>query len=195
MLLASPEPKVPLDWSPDGRFLLYKSQRPGTGNDVWALPVGTRQEPFEVLGTKADEDAAQFSPDGKWMAYHSNESGRYEVYVQPFPGPGTRIPISTQGGANVRWRKDGQELFYIGLDRRMMAVPLRATPDHRTLAPGTPVALFATRAGLPQPNGVGREPYAVTADGQRFLIAVQPDAPLSPISLVLNWKASPSPAR
>ena len=123
-----------MDWSPDGRFVLYRynsiqaslPSTSSTGWDIWALPLDGDRKPFPVVQTNFEERDGQFSPDGKWIAYQSNESGRFEIYVQPFPGPARKWgPISTNGGAQVRWRRDGKELFYIALDDRLMAVPIQ----------------------------------------------------------------------
>ena len=113
--------KAATDWSADGRFLLYRSPDPKTGFDLWALPMEGNRMPFPVVRTNFDDRDGQFSPDGRWIAYQSNESGRFEIYVQPFPGPGTMQPILTRGGAQVRWRRAGRELFYIALDGRLMS--------------------------------------------------------------------------
>ena len=118
LLLATPQNKAPVDWSPDGRFVLYRSPGPMTGFDLWALPLDGDRKPFPVVQTTFEERDGQFSPDGKWIAYQSNESGRVEIYVQPFPGTGRKERISTSGGTQVRWRRDGKELFYIALDGR-----------------------------------------------------------------------------
>ena len=136
-----------MDWSPDGRFLLYRSIDPKTGSDIWALPLDGDRKPFPVVQTNFDERDGQFSPDGKWIAYQSNESGRFEIYVQPFPGPGGKSQVSTNGGAQVRWRRDGKELFYIALDGRLMAVPIRLASNGQAVEAGTPVPLFATHVG------------------------------------------------
>ena len=136
-----------------------------------------------------DERDGQFSPDGKWIAYQSNESGRFEVYVQPFPGPGGRSTVSTGGGAQVRWRHDGKELFYIALDGRLMAVPVSLAPNDQTLEPGTPVPLFATRVGGAV-QSVFRQQYMVSTDG-RFLMSTLVEEAASPITMILNWKPRP----
>jgi hypothetical protein len=172
------------------------------GYDVWALPLeGDRpstasgrpepvegRKPFPVVQTRFNERDAQFSPDGKWIAYQSDESGRYEIYVQPFGVPGGKTQISTEGGAQVRWRRDGHELFYIGLDERLMAVPIRLDSTAMAVDAGTPVPLFQTRVG--GSGGAirsGPQQYAVSTDGQRFLMnAVEQAAP--PLTVVLNWK-------
>jgi Tol biopolymer transport system component len=127
LLLATPENKAPVDWSPDGRFLLFRSPGKATGFDLWALPMDGDRKPFPVVQTDFEERDGQFSPDGKWVAYQSNESGRMEIYVQPFSG-GRRELISAGGGAQVRWRHDGKELFYIALDGPLMAFRFDSTP-------------------------------------------------------------------
>jgi hypothetical protein len=142
------------------------------------------------LRTEFAERNGRFSPDGRWVAYDSNESGRYEIYVRPFsPEAGAGVdkwPVSTGGGEQPRWRGDGKELFHLGPDRRMMAVEVR-TAGGRFEA-GIPKALFPTRVNL-RP-GLSTESYAVRADGQRFLIASEDDEAVSqPATVVLNWTA------
>lgn len=145
-------------------------------------------KPFPVVHTNFDERDGQFSPDGKWIAYESNETGRYDVYLQPFPGPGVKLPVSVSGGAQVRWRRDGEELFYIALDGRLMAVPIQSSTSGQP-GVGTPVPLFPTRVGGAIAQGVTRQQYAVSPDGQRFLMNTVPeDETLPPITLILNWK-------
>lgn len=168
-LLATGETKIPTDWSSDGRFLLYRSLSPTTGYDIWALPMFGDRKPFPVVQTSFEERDAQFSSDGKWIAYQSNESGRVEIYVQPFPGPGTKTQISTMGGAQVRWRRDGKELFYVALDGRLMVVPIEFPPNSQAVEADRPVALFATRIGGAV-QGFDKQEYIVSHDGQRFLM-------------------------
>src|SRR5262249_17532726 len=131
----------------------------------------------------------QFSPDGKWVAFQSNESGRYEIYLQPFPGPGGKFQISTGGGAQPRWNKNGKEIFYVSLDGKMMATPVKLSPDGQSLEPGTSVALFPVRiAGGPLSNPA-RQQYAVSPDGQRFLVnSVADENAAPPITLIYHWK-------
>jgi Tol biopolymer transport system component len=192
-LLVTPQDKAPLSWSADGRFLLYAAQDPKTQSDLWALPLEGERKPFPVVQSAFDEIHGQFSPDGRWIAYASNESGRYEVYVRPFPGPGGRWQISTGGGAYPRWRRDGQELFYVAPDNRMMAVPIQGASGVPTLRPGASVALFATRLTTGNTGTGGfasRAQYAVAADG-RFLLNVSADeAATGPITIVQNWTAA-----
>ena len=167
------------DWSRDGRFLI------GMINfDLWVWPLDGDRKPRVFLNTKFDETGAHFSPDGRWVSYHSNESGRFEVYVRPFPGPGAPSQISTAGGSTARWRYDGRELYYVSLDGKLMAVPIIA--QGATLDPGTPMELFHVRYELGV--GVVRGQYAVAPDG-RFLVNVPTgDATSFPITLLLNWK-------
>jgi Tol biopolymer transport system component len=173
------------DWSDDGRFLLYFTPDPKTGTDIWVLPQDTHV-PKVFLATAANEMWGQFSPDGRWIAYQSNETGRFEIYLRPFPGPGAAIPISTAGGVYVRWARDGKELYYLAPDATMMAVPIRRTPN--TLSADAPVALFKTRrvGGGVNVIGFGHQ-YDVAPDG-RFLINVEPEGTQRPITLVMDWK-------
>jgi Tol biopolymer transport system component len=193
-LLVTAEPKTPLAWSPDGRVLLYVTQDPKTGADLWALPVGESKgdrKPFPVVQTAFDEAAGQFSPDGRWLAYQSNESGPVEVYVRSFPGPGGKWQVSMAGGNQPRWRPDGKELFYVAPDGRLMAVPIGVGTDKQTLETSPPVPLFATRlaSGSGITGVVTKPQYAVARDG-RFLMNVAVEgATASPITVVLNWDA------
>jgi serine/threonine protein kinase/Tol biopolymer transport system component len=192
-LLVNAQEKSPLDWSPDGRLVLYGVQDSKTRADLWALPLTGDRTPFPVVQTAFDDLTGRFSPDGRWLAYVSNETGRYEVYVRPFPGPGEKQQVSIGGGIFPIWSHDGRELFYLGLDSRMVAVPVPAGSDARSLQPGAAVTLFQNpRLAVAGNNGIGsflsRAPYAVMADG-RFLLDVTADASL-PITVVLNWPAA-----
>jgi serine/threonine protein kinase len=190
-LLVTPSEKRPLSYSLDGRFVLFSVVVAQTDRDLWALPMMGDPKPqaFPVVHTSFDEDEGQISPDGRWLAYGSTESGRHEVYVQPFPGPGKKQRASTTGGGQVRWRPDGRELYYVAADNWLMAVPVTAAKDGRTLELGAPVRLFLTRfaTGL---NVTGRKPqYAVAGDG-RFLLNVRiAEDAASPITIVQNWMA------
>jgi len=142
-----------------------------------------------VVDTKFAESNGQFSPDGKWIAFQSNESGQVEVYVQPFPGPGRRTRITRDGGDQARWRHDGRELFYLTPDDRLMAVPMRLDAERDTVDAGRPQMLFALRVnGVPR-HAYGRH-YSVSRDGQRFLVDTLKEVTL-PITVVLNWKPAP----
>jgi eukaryotic-like serine/threonine-protein kinase len=189
-LLKNAQSKLPYDWSSDGRFLLYREIDPKLSWDLWALPMQGERKPFPVVQTEFDERDAQFSPDGKWIAYQSNESNRFEIYVQSFPGPATKTQISINGGAQVRWRADGKELFYVALDERLMAVPIRITSDGKGIDAGTPIPLFRTHIG-DAVQGIYRPQYMVSADGQRFLMSTLTEEAASPITVILNWKPKP----
>ena len=186
LLLSTKENKAPVDWSSDGHFLLYRSPGKTTGFDLWAIPVDGDRKPFPVVQTTFEERDAQFSPDGQWIAYQSNESGRVEIYVQQFP-KGRREKISTGGGAQVRWRRDGKELFYITPDGRLMAVPIRTNSGRFTIEAGVPAPLFATHVGGAV-QGANLQQYAVSPDGRRFLMSalVEPRTPA--ITVILNWR-------
>jgi hypothetical protein len=179
---------TPYDWSPGDNILLYEQN-----NDLWALPMrGPDRKPFPVMQTEFEEREGKFSPDGRWLAYVSNSSGPFEVYVQPFPGPGQKIRVSTHGGAQVRWREDGRELFYIALDGKLMAVPIDLSANGQSLTPGIPVALFSTRVGHVIGPGASGPEYVVSADGQRFLMSTLARADRSgPIRVIVNWKPKP----
>jgi eukaryotic-like serine/threonine-protein kinase len=186
-LLSNPQSKLPYDWSADGRFLIYRNIDAKTGWDLWVLPMAGDRKPFSFVQTNFEERDAQFSPDGKWIAYQSNESGRFEIYMQPFPGGGTKIQISTNGGAQVRWRPDGKELFYIALDDRLMAVPIHINSDGKAIDAGAPAPLFATHVGGAV-QIIYRPQYMVSPDGQRFLMSTVSEEAASPITIMLNWR-------
>ncbi len=135
------------------------------------------------MRTEANEGAAVLSPDGRWMAYNSDESGRYEVYVQSFPGGGGKRQISIGGGTGPHWRGDGKELYYHAPDGKLMAAPVTSGAS---LEVGTPVALFEFRA-----SGHSITPhYSVTRDGQRFLLStIVETVPNAPLTVVTNWTA------
>jgi Tol biopolymer transport system component len=185
LLVKTSDSAIPEDWSLDGRFLVYLTTGRG-GRDVSVLPLSGERKPAPFLQGPFYERHAQLSPDGRWMAYASDESGQYQIYVQSFPAGGGKWQVSTTGGSQPRWRHDGKELFYIALDGKLMSVPVRAGA---TFEAGTPVPLFQTQIfGL----GVGQlysQQYDVTADGQRFLINMDlAEATAAPITVVLNWQ-------
>jgi Tol biopolymer transport system component len=187
LLLSTSRPKFPMDWSSDARFLLYDEIGAKGDIDIWALPLGGTRTPFAVVQTEFNEQWPQFSPDGKWIAYQSDKTGRFEIYVQPFPGPGGAIPVSTGGGAQVRWNPTGKELFYVAPDDRLMAVPIRVTSDGKIAEAGTPLPLFATNASNAEDQA--RQHYMVSRDGQSFVVqSVPEEAAGPPITVMLNWK-------
>ena len=192
LLLSTPDYKSPADWSRDGKYVLYRQTDAETGYDLWALPMDGKTKPFAVARTRAEERDGQFSPDGKWIAYQSNEAGRFEIYVQAFPTTLNRVRISPNGGAQVRWRGDSKELFYIDLDGQLMAVPLRLDSDTGTIDAGVAVPLFRPHVVGGPVRAVNRQQYVVSSDGQRFLInTATNEVPPAPITLILNWKPKP----
>src|ERR1700739_4935134 len=184
VLVESSLDKYPTSWSPEGRFILYDSGVGPTGIDLFVLPLFGDRKPFPFLQTQFNEVAGRFSPDGRWVAYTSNESGRYEVYCAPFPGPGGKWQISTAGGVWPRWRSDGNEIFYLAPGRGLMAAAVNGKGS--SFEVGAVKPLF-------QMHLVGqRHEYDVSADGQRFLINTAPQqngAAGAPITVVLNWTA------
>jgi Tol biopolymer transport system component len=179
LLFSSGVLKNPSSVSPDGRYLLFDALNSKTKWDVEALSLQDRKvTPF--LHGEFDEASGEFSPDGHWVAYTSNESSRYEVYVQPFPGPGGKWQVSTNGGTAPVWRRDGKELFYIAPDRKLMAVPVKTGS---VFEPETAVPLFEVHLR----NDPSRH-YDASADGQRFLVNMPLGEETSPpITLVQNW--------
>ena len=188
-LTTSPRTQVPGGWTPDGQVLaLYEisEERDALGY-IWLLPTGTGKPTRLTQGTFS-ESGVDFSPDGRWVAYASTESGRSQVYVQPYPGPGARIPISTDGGLAPIWRTNGQELFYQKGDPndgeiQMMSVPISTAP---TLRAGVPQLLFRGR----YISGSPARGYDVMPDGNHFIMIKHDERPAMPVSqivLIQNW--------
>ncbi|HEY5568010.1 MAG TPA: protein kinase [Gammaproteobacteria bacterium] len=203
-LIVTGQDTVAQDWSPDGQVLLYTIQDPKTGSDLWATLFDAARgaasnaelspsQPFPVAQSSFDEGQGRFSPDGQWVAYASNETGRHEIYVQAFPDLSSKWQVSTGGGIYPRWRADGRELFYLAPDMRLMAVPIDVTSPPASISPRVPRALFSTRLATTGPYvftaGVfAKAQYAVAPDG-RFLMNVADDAAAPPITVVVNWTA------
>ena len=192
-LLSTDQNLTTTGWSRDGRFLMYMSIDPKTNADLWVMPMSEAdRKPFLFLKTPFREAYGTFSPDGRWVAYHSNESGRPEVYVRPFVPPGTtgtaaaggQWQVSTTGGIHPKWRADGKELYYLNPDGAMMAASI--TVNAAIVEPGSPVMLFPTHIyGGGSDIQTGRQ-YDVTADG-RFLINTLLNEVPAPITLLQNW--------
>jgi Tol biopolymer transport system component len=173
------------DWSPDGAFVIVRRRDADSGTwDLWALPSDGDGPPLQLTSTPYDELEGQVSPDGRWLAYESNESGTFEIFVQSFPLAGAKVRVSTNGGQQVRWRSDGRELFYVGQDRMLTSVSVG--PETERSRFGAPVPLFPTR--LPPPTAVARQQYVVSKDGERFLMFMAEETPAPPITVLLNWQ-------
>ncbi len=182
LLLKTPQAKFTTDWSADGHYILYYAIDPKTKADLWVLPLTGDRKPLPFLQTEFNERQGRLSPDGRFMAYVSDESGRWEVYMQPFPATGAKWTISTGGGADPRWRRDGKELYYLTEDRKLMAVEVKTAAgfDH-----GIPKALFDTR--FPGAIEIGHH-HAASADGRRFLVqSASEDTGGSAITVEVNW--------
>jgi len=195
-LLSNPNAKLPDQWSRDGQFIVYSEVDPKTKNDVWVLPMGQdgtpSGKPTLFLRTEFDDLHGQLSPDNRWMAYASEESGGREVYVRPFPLAEGKWRISTTGGDQPRWRGDGKELYFAGADGKMMAVAVKAVPGPKpSFEPGTPMALFESHI-LATPGTSGVFQYDVTADGKRFLVNTTGGAGAAaapPLTVWVSWTA------
>jgi len=183
LLLSSGLAKNVEDWSRDGQWIVFNESVPGSGNDVVALSLESRKTQ-DFLRTKFTEDQARFSPDGKWMAYRSNESGRAEVYIQAFPPSGGKWQISSSGGIEPQWRADGKELFYTTLQdpARIMAVDIASA--NGAIQAGLPHVLFEVRL----PLGALRNRFVATRDGKKFLAIVPPEQKaVNSFTVILNW--------
>jgi len=182
--------QAPMSWSPDGQVLAFIEISPTTGRHIWTLRMGDPslgsgqvRKPQPFLQSPFTESAPRFSPNGRWLAYTSNESGRFEIYVQPYPGPGGKWQISTEGGTEPVWNPNGRELFY-RIGGKMMAVDVTIQPSFSV---GKPKMLFE---GQFEPAPATFPNYDVSPDGQRFLMlkpTEQEQAAPTQINVVLNW--------
>ena len=182
LLFKSPDGKFPMDCSPDGRYLLFQQLGQRTKEDLWILPTGGDRKPYPYVQSAASEYSGHFSPDGRWIAYSSDESGKYEVYVQAFPLTQGKWQVSISGGAAPLWSKDGKELFYLAPDKKVMAVSV--TGRGTSFEQGIPKPLFDTDVDV----YVAAARYAVSKDGKRFLINSSVEGSSSkPIMIALDW--------
>ena len=179
----SPELKIPSDWSRDGKYIGFAMQSKDTNWDVWILPTFGDKKPFPFVKTNFAELWPVFSPDGRYVAYQSNESGRQEVYVQSFPGRGGKWQVSAEGGFEPHWSPDGKELYFRSADEKVMAVPVTTGA---TFEAGTPKALFATHLDA----GLSRNRFTPARSGDRFVLVATPAREfMTPTTVVLNWMA------
>ena len=183
LFLQTPENKVVNDWSRDGRYLVFTSTNPETRTDLWVAPTSGAGPPVALLTSAFNEFQAQVSPDGRWIAYASDESGRWEVYVQSFPVLGAKRAISSGGGSEPQWRRDGRELFYVTADGTLMAVDVSSGS---TLQAARPTPLFRTPIPPPGEMNSRRNHYVASPDGQRFVVNAASDAQES-ITVLVNW--------
>jgi Tol biopolymer transport system component len=169
------------DWSSDGRHILYShSVRALADSDIWALPVDGDRKPIRLTETPFNETFPVFSPDGRWFAYTSDESGSSQVYVQPFPPTGRKYLVSRDGGSQPLWRRDGRELYFLTSDATLYGVAVATSTDFET---GIPQRLFAS----PAPTFTGSRAYGPSRDGKRFLFAAPESVSTTPLQVVLNW--------
>jgi serine/threonine protein kinase/Tol biopolymer transport system component len=179
LLLAPTGFQVAADLSPDGLTLAYSERRPATGSSAWTMSLAGGAAPTRMFAGGFIVADTRFSPDGRHVAFLSNESGKFELYVAPFPGPGERVRVSTGGAELVRWPRAGNEILYLSADEKLVSVPVRTTP---ALELGAPKVLFALT-----PHGAWRD-FAVTPDGQRILAIIpQVDADQLPLTVVAHW--------
>jgi serine/threonine protein kinase len=183
-LVQSNEAEYTNDWSHDGKYILYDGRANSKmGRNLWVVPRSGDGKPLRLFQTGSDEKGGRFSYDGRWVAFVSNESGRDEVYVRAFPGPGPKWQVSVEGGSRPRWRRDGKELIYRQTDGKIMSAEVRSNGSKFEV--GKVQALFFARFG-----SAGGDSYDVTSDAQRFLIITAPELPAStPLTVVLNWDA------
>jgi Tol biopolymer transport system component len=190
-LTTSPNQQRASSVASDGQVVFFTEATLSGNHDIWALPSTGDRQPHAIVKTRFDEEHPAISPDGRWLAYSSDETGRTEVYVQQYPGPGPKVPISGNGGSSPAWRKDGCELFYLepalapgARQSRMMAVNVATTAS--TFTADKPRVLFQGAFVI----GAGSRSYDVSPDGQRFLMVLGTDRPSiipAHIILVQNW--------
>ena len=179
-LTTSDNTQIATSWLPDGEGIIFVENDPQTLNDIWVLPLVDQGEPHLFRGTQYDETQPMLSPDGKWIVYRSNSSGQNEIYIEPFPGPGSIRRVSREEGTEPVWAKNGREIFY-RVDSKVMRVSVEVDPE---LTLGTPELLFE---GSYETNALRSPNYDVTSDGDRFLMIRGAEGEVTSINVVLNW--------
>jgi len=184
-------PSSPMQWSPDNKFIVFSRAKGGGsgGNDMWLLPLTGDRKPKAFLQTPFEKIHARISPDARWIAYATNESGSFQVVVQSFPDPnGGKWQISADGGVEPKWRHDGKELYYLALDGKLMSVPVKAD---RTFEAGRPVPLFQTVLTVNRTRPDRDRRYEVNQAGQRFLIVTPGNrSGVVPVTVMVNWPSA-----
>jgi hypothetical protein len=185
-LIESDADEYPTDWSRDGRYiaLTFSDWKGQTTDRIWVLPLFGDRKPFPYLESPFNKAGAVFSPDGRWLAYTSDESGSREVYLSPFPNGGGKWPVSRGGGDQPEWNRDGNTLYYVAPGGKMMAASVKE--NGATVVVGEPHQLFQQARAA---NSLGARSYCVTGNGSRILVAVAPQNVASPLTLVTNWSA------
>jgi Tol biopolymer transport system component/predicted Ser/Thr protein kinase len=183
LLFKSDQDKSPLDFSPDGKFLLFRNDDPKTGIDLWVLSMDDKKAK-QFLQTQFAENGGRFSPDGKWVAYFATESGMSQIYVQPFPPTGARWQVSVDGGVSVGWGRNKKELFFVARDNRLMVADYSGTTEFKA---GIPKPLFQIPALPPNTGGLR---FSVARDDERFLFPVSGSTGEFPLTVLLNWTSA-----
>jgi Tol biopolymer transport system component len=187
-LVSSAELKFNPQWAPDGQSIIYAQLNPKTNVDLYLLSLSGEKKSTSWLQTNFIEAQARFSPNGRWIAYISNETEQFEVYVDSFPATGAKVVISIGGGSQPQWRADGRELYYYAPDRKLMAVEVNG--DGPTFKVGEARPLFEIRVASIDQSFPGNGYYTVTHDGKRFLVSSLPEAPeRQQINVIVNWAA------
>jgi Tol biopolymer transport system component len=192
LVLEGDSPTIPVSWSPDARSIVYVTQN--QSRDMFIVPINGEKKPVPIAPSQFDESHGQVSPDGKWFAYQSSETGQMEIYVRPFPNGDGKWQISAGGGYWPRWRRDSKELFYVDktVGGKLVAVEIKTASA--TLGTASPKILFDFNTNGALPHSFVYHTYSVSADGQRFLIprptASSPEEIASPLVVILNWTAA-----
>jgi Tol biopolymer transport system component len=192
LLVETQASKYPTDWSADGRFIAYCSGSGWDKTSVWILPRTGDRKPYIFLEGDHNTGEARFSADGRWMVYTSDESGRAEVYVTPFPAASSKWQVSTAGGSSPKWRRDGKEIFYLSADSRLLAAQVDAGGDIFQVKGVLPLFQVFLRTGPSRfdlsstSEQIG---YDSSPDGQWFVVNAPPEGSAPPITLITNWSA------
>jgi dipeptidyl aminopeptidase/acylaminoacyl peptidase len=187
-LVSSAELKYNPNWSSNGQSIIYSQLNPKTNVDVYLLTLSGEKKSTSLLESTFIDAQPRFSPNGRWIAYISNETGQFEVYVDSFPATGAKLAISIGGGSQPQWRADGRELYYYAPDRKLVAVEVNG--DGPTFKVGEARPLFEIRVTAIDQSFPGNGYYVPTHDGKRFLVCSLPDVPeRQQINVIVNWMA------